>query len=327
MVWRMDDVTRSAYDGETLVKQREAFHHHRTDDTLAGLLVESFEAGAPSPGSYPGIFRRLYKNPRPRWGYNSWLRGAFAGGWEEAFETGWIQGPLYVYDLNSAYLSAALEGLPHPQSFRVTRRIPEAHGLALVRAIAYRERVPPPWSIGERSLGIVLPGDVDRYGLGVDEVLFSVEWDPTAEVVDGIQMTLEKVPAAYETLRKIFWGIWAPQGGMETAIWKRGRMKTSWTLEKSPFENVVFAALIAGRVKHRLDPVVDQALEVFVDSILTRVRMPEQEGIGGWRLAEEHPGLWVDGPRQWRTGKGQWVRQAGIPLVGQKTRTEAQVSA
>ena len=125
-------------------------------------------------------------------------------------------------------------------------------------------------------------------------------------------MTLEKVPSAYGILKKVFWGVWAPQRGIETAIWRGGKKRDWWMVEKSPWENVVYAALVGGRVKHKIHAVKDVALECFVDSILTRERLPESDALGGWRCVEQHDGLFVDGPRLWRDREGKWVRHAGI---------------
>lgn len=85
-------------------------------------------------------------------------------------------------------------------------------------------------------------------------------------------------------------------------------------MERSPFENVVYAGLIIGRVKQRVWEVVRDAVEVFVDSALLPHRIPTGDALGDWRLVEEYPqGLHVYGPRCWRAPDGRWVRCSGRP--------------
>jgi hypothetical protein len=140
-----------------------------------------------------------------------------------------------------------------------------------------------------------------------------VEWEPSAEVVDGIMAAVGKVPAAQDILRKTFWGSWAPAKAAETRYLEKGRVKTKWA-PPNKWENIVYAALIVGRVKHRIFEYAARAVECFVDSVLLPFQIPTGDAIGDWRLVATYPrGLRVEGPRLWQTPQGVYVKCSGRP--------------
>lgn len=282
--------TSAMLAGSRLVKARDAFTDHTTDDELRDVLDECAAWDVPRPTGYGSVFHARFRMPRDfdtraLVSHNLALMRGFHGGWSEAIRKGELTGPHYLYDMRSAYLWAGLQGLPDPRTFRMAARV-----TAWRRACFLLElREPAPWApFPYNMLRTVLatPDEIDAYALPVGRVLSGVTWDRECSgqrIADALAHT-----TFWKQAGRLYWGRWASREGVR--CYTIGGK--DWQLPARD-TNVLWAHMIVGRVRMRLWEAASEtnAAHVYVDSILTPARMRHGlgDGLGEWKLERDYP--------------------------------------
>ena len=291
--------------GRGMVKSIDRFatHHVESEDAFAELLRECAFYNCPRPTSYSSVFHAQYRSPRVRWSLHAPLLENFAGGWQQARQTGFLPGRWIQYDLNSAYLWAVSLGLPNVQSMRVSRHIgrwPGIYALELVRADS---SLPYPFNLSRYVNAST--AEIDRYALPIARILGGVIW---SDEIDGAPIldTIRQFTFAKEVARS-FWGRWCSTVPVEcwTASGK------SWEL-RNPIQNFAWAHLIIARVKARVYEQGVNAAHVFVDSVITTDTLPTGNGLGEWRKEREYDGLRIKHAGYYGDARS-WARTSGSP--------------
>lgn len=250
---------------------------------------------------------------------------AFFGGRSETSLVGPAPGPVYSYDINSAY-PAALSIQPELRNaawHRVKRYTPGAWGFYRVR---WRQPGVPAWGLfpirgarlpsGRRSLSLLYPRKGDGWYHSY-EVEAALRAEPLAiEVLDGWIIEPNGEPfawvedAAAERLQRKAQG--APVAfplkvGLNSLYGKLAQHTGS-----HPYQSIPYAAAITAWVRARMLPLLIEnqhdILLVATDGILSRkpLDLTLSPALGDWELFI-HPDA--------------WVLQAGVYWTGSKIRT------
>jgi len=248
-----------------------------------------------------------------------WGPAEVPGGWEAIAVRGPVVGPLYWYDLRSAYVWAAGEALPRPGAIRRTDDWTAPRGLWVLRA--RWEGDPRPWAV--IASRVWTWEERDRWGVDAPPVPWTgLTWSPADEV--SIRPALDAIATAYPALwalgRRGFWGAWAARCGPEMIGF---RSETRRALP-NPYANPIWASLVTARVRLRCERhwrARAQAVQVYVDSLLTRQPLedwgePIGEQPGQWRALDRFDGAEIRAPGVWRGYRAHGapvVRSAGTP--------------
>jgi hypothetical protein len=227
------------------------------------------------------------------------------GGWQQTFRAGAFTGQWKLYDLQSAYYAALLEGLPDPESYRCTRIILD-DGLYRVKLAQPVPGAPYPYDF---STEVLATGEeIRRYALPVVDVIAGVAWTKGYNV-SGIARACDRWTFA-KRARRAFWGAWASSEAVTC-----NTAGKSWTpLRARP--HPVWVHLILGRVRRKLwEAVSHRALHVYTDSILTQDTLTCGTSPGTWRLVHTYDkGVRVGRPGQYGPLGEAWERYAGVPI-------------
>ncbi len=280
-----------------------------------------------APASSTSFYREMYARLRRRGVIgaatqataNNLVSSAFYGGWIEVMQPGRVHGPIYHYDVNSAYLWAGGAGLPktiHPYDPS------DPHYMVLAWITKAGEELPGMMERQRRQLKPVLltSEDVDHYSLEID-VYRGVSWREQDFKPDYVLEELAgEIPFwLLKRCTQSYWGLWAARKPIVVEKLHGGEVEKTWTL-KNRFQHLVWAQIIISRIVRLVHSEARRdARLVYVDSILTGEEVATSERIGGWRLEEEFPkgvliqapGVWDRWPDAQRRRVDQWHRHAG----------------
>lgn len=304
--------TTVALPNNRFAKSLTPFTSHTTEALFREVLREYSDLGVPRPSGYADVFHERFKSPRVEWSVNARLASCFAGGWQDALEIGFMRGTYYKYDMRSAYLWAASLGLPDTRTYTrslspVRAKLP---GLYRVRLIEPSPLAPFPFNRAVECLATT--EEMEVYDLRVSEILAGVVWRrdvDTRPLVDAIKLTTTWKEAA-----RAYWGRWSQTQRVECVT-----KKTQWGLP-NPFLNIPWAHLVVSRVRRRLWEHSQDAVHVFVDSVITPHRIKEGSAIGDWKLEKTYPeGVLVKGPGHYGDPReSRMERMAGTPKASKR---------
>lgn len=228
------------------------------------------------------------------------------GAWQEALRVGTFKGHYRQYDLQSAYYSALLEGLPDPRTYS-TSRVLSPDGVYRVKLSQTAEWAPYPFNAETEVLAT--GWEIDRYDLPVSEVVTGIRWRKDFNVnpiVEACDMWSFKKAA-----RRCFWGHWASRASV-----KCHTRTNEWEpLRASP--HPAWSHLILARVRYKVWAASHKAVHVFVDSVITPETLPVGTEAGTWKLVAEYPeGVAVGGTGRYASATSQqWDKFAGVPAT------------
>jgi hypothetical protein len=248
-----------------------------------------------------------------------WGPRVVPGGWEAARWRGVLVGPIYLYDLRSAYAWAARTlGFPRPSTIQRVRDWTAPRGVWLVPPWPgdprpYRDMARGVWTWEERDAWGVDAPPGDWYGL---------VWAPADEcsLAGVLEAIAAEAPTLWDLGRRGFWGSWAaPRGPVE--VTRTGHERAL----PNPWANPVWASLVTARVRLRMAKHWDRgadAVHVYVDALMTRHRLEEHGEVvgdapGEWRHLATYDVVEIRAPGVWRgrdrAGRSLDVRRAGTP--------------
>lgn len=291
--------------GKRYVKRLDKLQdHYRDPQIFAEFMRECNDRGIERPSSYSDIFHASFRSPHVRRSVNAIFRTGFAGAWEEAQQTGLCLGHYFHYDITSAYRWASTTGLPVVASLREAKRIVELPGLYRLRLAEPVEGAPYPFNC--KTEVNATTNEIDTYGLPIAHVYNGVTWTEV-HAPDYFTGCMDQFTFAKQISRS-YWGRWAgvAQVQCETAA-------KCWNIP-NPVENLVWASVIIAEVKRKVYEVSDRA-HVFVDSVLTRQKLPTGKQPGEWKLVNEYPdGVVVHGAGKFGRKGALPDKYSGVPL-------------
>lgn len=270
-------------------------------------------SGGKPPGSFADLFDDCFQVPRVRASVVALFRGVRVGGWEQAIYTGRFGGPMYHYDLISAYRWASEQGLPDMMSAVNSMRDDESVAVWVIRDAP---RLPYSNRVGTK---VITSEERDQFGL---------RWKPS-QVVGGLAFRKmvsfgsvwreieRRYPYCWKRIARLFWGRWMSDESPDQVSWGGGpgvqKVRPLTPLSYNP----VWAAFITSRVKMRLAEHWHGLKHVFVDSMLTLDgNIPVGNHVGDFRLVGTYPrGIWIRGAGQWGEGLN-WIKHAGLSREG-----------
>ena len=283
-------------------------------EDFQNILTSCQAAGMPGPPtSFADPFRFMYRSPSPRLTWTAQFK-FLQGGWQHVTgnpknrgRTIEEKGPIYWYDLNSAYRWAGCRGLPDLSTARRIWRLDS--GVPSLYLVRGGPAACPYWpSYGWHVLSHEeLPALRQRvefeFGIKFDDM--PVDLTPT---FDEIQ---KRFPFCYKRISRAYWGQWASRAELNRVTWKNGLSSQPMP---NPVYNPVWAHFILSRVKLRFLPHLRWLLHVYVDAMLTREEVSTGELPGEWRMLGKFPSVWIDYPGHWGVAR-ETIRHAGIASV------------
>jgi hypothetical protein len=249
----------------------------------------------------PGIHRHTWLAPFRKFSF---------GGWERALFKGEYRGPVYQYDINSAYRWAGQIGLPDPTRFE--RSIHFNDPLGIYICVLGENSIP---YAPQAGIHCVTSEERDVFDVRPKKILFGVRCNGETFAVAEAFQELEKKwsKERVKSMSRAYWGKFNSILGPKQVSWKRGLSEHT---QSNFFFNPVWSAFITSRVKLRLCLYRSIALHVYVDSILTTRPIPEGEDIGSFRLLDsDTDGCYIKGDTQWKFGPNapsQWPRYTSL---------------
>ena len=271
---------------------------------FAAVMHSAQAAGCKPPASFADIFKQaVYQAPPAPRGALAFFRGRTFGGWEEAW-TERAEGPIYWYDIRSAYRWAACQGLPDPRTLVIlTPRAddPLAVWMAELDAgtLPYAPAAGTHYITEAERAAFGIGRDKLRHGLGARR---AVDLRPVFARVD------RAFPHCAKRISRAFWGVWNSSAPSERVSWRTGERVS--TLRNKSY-NPTWALWITARVKLRLAEIPGK-LHAFVDSVLTRAPLPTGDDVGAWRMVEPEPlpSVWIRWPGYFGSGP-RVIKHAG----------------
>lgn len=293
MSWTYQGRLRSYRTPKSVVKSRVGFVGHMAPESLLALLDEAQSRGVTAPSSYSSLFHSLYRPPRVSGAVTWLLRDWYIPGpWQALLlPCGTYSGKWYRYDIRSAYLSAALNGLPDPTTYRWSE-YPERgrEGVYLMKWKA-APHAPAPYTWDGQ--GVVSTADMERYGI-TGAIYSGITWGQrldTTRLVKDIRRW-----SCWKHVARSYWGMWLGSAGLWTHLHdKRGRIVKSWTARPINV-NQIWAHDILASVRGRVWAATRcvRAARVYVDSVIVDTPMTTGDDIGAWRLEATYNGLRLD---------------------------------
>ena len=298
--------------GGGIVKPHDRFYEHCTDEDLFGGLMEAcYQMDVTRPSSYADIFYQSCYQQHIVWTYNSLLINYFAGGWQQAKKRGVISGKWKRYDINRAYFWSLQQGLPDPGTFRFLKE-PSCSdvagtatpGVFVVSLTKPRLSLPYPFNSRRRAY-LASTEEIEAYSLPVKRFHSGVVYDREPNRAPRLADVILSLPASRQIGRS-FWGRWASRSPVQCCM-ASGK---KWSLN-NVYTNVVWAHLIASRVKLRIWKDAIGAAHVFVDSIITNKELPVGTEPGQWRHEATYNGLDIKGPGIYGSPGGPLIKHSG----------------
>lgn len=282
--------TTVALPGGTFAKSLNGFADHQEESSFMELLREYESYGVPRPSGYADVFHEQYKSPRVRWSLNSVLAPAVAGGWQAALVPGVHRGTFYKYDMKSAYLWASLLGMPDTKTYHRSRTPWKKNdGVFRIKLVRPAKSAPFPFCQARECLATNL--EIETYNLEIREVIDGVTWTGLRDS-DDILKAVQTV-STWKQAARAHWGRW----GQSQKIECHANGKT-WNLPNVAL-NIPWAHLVISRVKMRLWEFSNNAVHVFIDSVITSEKLPTGRNLGDWRLEKTYDGIFIRGPGQY----------------------------
>lgn len=321
---------------------RKSLYGFREEEALALECYELWQSlglkGAPT-GPHAFFFEwapraRLSPATNPR--FSSRFHGAWVA---QLRPPGFYPGPVFYYDMKSAYLWAGLsQGFP--TTFGYYRPGDERY-VGLWQADEEQgERLDLPQAFRRGSF-LVTHQDVSTYAL-VGRMIWGVSWEGRDEV--SLEPAIERCasclsPRSFKICSQAYWGLWGCREGVRRYRYKGGKQVPYLAkdgtvkpfIQSPPYgANLVWAALIVHAVIRRLWGAAYDAIAVSTDAMLTQTPLTTGERPGDWQLKEssEH-GLWIVHENLWtftthERPLREWTRHAGVSsLSGRSFSTEA----
>lgn len=305
--WAFHEVpTTVALPDNRFAKSLTPFTSHTTEEKFRELLAEYGDLGVKRPSGYADVFHERFQSPRVEWSVNALLAPCFTGGWQDALEIGFMRGVYRKYDMRSAYLWAATLGLPDTRTY--TRSLSPARakydGLYRVKLLEPATNAPFPFNRATQCLATT--EEIERYNLKISEVVAGVVWRrmiDTSKMLEAIKLT-----STWKEAGRMYWGRWAQMQRVQCVS-----KKSEWRLPNC-YLNIPWAHIIVSRVKARLWEASKDAVHVFVDSVITPHTLPEDSGLGGWKLEKVYDqGVLIRGVGQYGDPKQKRLdRMAGV---------------
>lgn len=276
------------------------------------LIDECERLGIRPPVSHSSVFHSMYRGERcPSW-VNRHLRPFLYGGWQWC-RSGPVSSDLNVYDLRSAYAWAGSIPLPEPKSVWYCNRLVKG-GIAVCEFyLPESDCYPYPLRAG-RNLYPMTIEDLELYGAKWVRIIRAMRWDRRVD----LRPHFDRIRDNFRDWKKILRSYWGRWGSTEPVLcegWRNGHQQKVWELPPKDC-NLLWANYITRRVKARVwGDSRGQAVHVFVDSVITHLRLKEGEDIGNWRLVSNHPkGLVFFHPGAYKDSNGKWVKRSGIAV-------------
>jgi len=251
---------------------------------------------------------------------NNMLRPFFSGGWIETTYRGYVYNPVYHYDINSAYLSAALKGLP-------SRLYPyngdkKALGYVVVLELKSKKKNAP--NFLNYDIVLATKDDVEMYGLK-GTVLSGVQFYDLDVNLSGVLFELADLPyTIFKRCTQSFWGMYASHSGLDVLDIETGEGRHM----HNRFQNICWAALIVRRVAGEVWNAMTKyrGVSCFVDSVLTEDPLPTEligDDTGQWKIVGEYKkGVYIEAAGVWNSlpfrkksdinNKKVWNKHAGF---------------
>jgi len=318
--WEYKGRLRSVLEGDILKKTLSGWEGNEILARDSTKIWKSLGfSGAPScPGAF---FSRVTPSSGCPASVNTLLEWGVHGGWVEALRMKAVSGPLYHYDLKSAYHWASQYLYPEKTHYYEG----EPNRTEWVGAVILWENRPdlPPWYRKAGKIVVISSEDVDYYGLKFQHC-YGVDWEEsTVDVGDAICRWYDVVPPrTYKLITQSFWGRWIASGRCVRLIYRDGKVVKEIPMKTvgRAGRNLVWAYLTVSRVIQRVWSAVDvDTAAVFVDSIITR--NPDVElgnELGDWKLEAVHEkGLWIDSAGVYTAlpvnnfDRSKWLRHSG----------------
>ncbi len=266
------------------------------------------------PISYADLFFQQQRLPCfPRYTWTGPFRRFTFGGWEQAFFKGEYRGPVYQYDLNSAYRWAGQVGLPDVRSLERTHSFSDPIGMYMVvlkeNSLPYATRA---------GIHCVTSEERDVFDLRPEKFILGIRASRETHAIAEAFSELEKVwPQKYiKPMARAYWGKFNTRLGPKQISWKRGQSEYQ---QSNFFFNPIWSAFITSRVKMRLCLWRSVALHVYVDSILTTKPIPESEDMGGFRLLDsDTDGCYIHSSTRFKFGPNPPVRWSKTTTLGDR---------
>lgn len=256
-----------------------ALKHTDSQSRFDEFIAECTSFECPRPSSYSSVFHSVFRTARIPYSVNMQFAHSFAGGWEQARQTGTLSGSWRKYDLNSAYLWASTLGLPRPSTFKYASKIAKRPGLYHIELAAQLDHLPYPYNT--RRFVNATDDEINLYSLPIRRIIGGVTWEDSLPE-DVVSAVVSRFSFAKE-VSKSYWGRWCSTETIRCTVGAK-----HWELP-NPCLNLVWAHLLIGRVRARVWQEAASAAHVFVDSIITTDALKVGTGLGSWRLDAEYP--------------------------------------
>lgn len=282
--WTYRNMVRSVQmRSGAIVKIREPFDKHNDDAALSALVTESVNGGVPHPSSYASLFHRHFFAPKTRKSFQHLFAGEIVGGWHQQIigDSQVVDRALWKYDINSAYLWSAMEGLPHPETMAIVKRY-SGPGVYWVQSPGRRD-LPHPW----HRIGMAHPATSDEIELfGLRSFVFGhgIAFQPNTFDVSPIRDAVMRWSAS-KAVARAFWGRWASSAGPRQQTFDRhGQVRSDRTLP-TLWRLPVWAALITSRLRLRLwrESLNGGCHLVLTDALVSSRELRTSADLGGWR--------------------------------------------
>lgn len=230
---------------------------------------------------------------------NNVLRPHFTGGWQEARCRGYIYEPVYLYDINSAYMHAASMGLPKSLYPYTGKNNPLGY-VVIVEPTKLPRNMPEFFYNQFKYKGKILLTSEEQEYYNIDgRVVGGCQYyNLDVNLLEILYDICELPPQIFKRCTQSFWGMFASGEGVDVETLDN---KSQWKLYNRN-QNYAWASLILRRVVtqvHELMVKLD-GISCFVDSVLTTKKIsPELFGddVGKWKESAYYPkGVYIESP-------------------------------
>lgn len=288
--WTLHGHPRSIeWRGGGVVKSADNFAEHPTPETLELLLNECDDRNVERPSGYGDLFHKRNWQPPTRASHRKMFpAGSIPGGWNAVPLEKVVRKPLWKYDIRSAYLWALMDGLPHPDTFRIVRRI-SGPGLYWCPSPCH-PMLPHPWN----KPGIFPATEDELLALPIDHrgIEYGIRYTPATMGTDA-WVTDIQAWSCWKAVGRSYWGRWIAASCAKEERFSREDEPTSARDLPDNRRNPVWGAIITSRLRLRLWQLWDagnrRVYRVYTDSVVTDEELDTGEGVGEWKLEETFP--------------------------------------